>query len=123
VTLVTHSSRSATRACVGKVLETGSSASPVTPAPIACYDEDAMATNEENFLLERWRLEAERLTRCPLCAFHPPTQGHREGCPDGARDVSNAAYRQGLCKTCHVRRYRPGGTECETCYREARGQW
>ena len=20
--------------------------------------------------------------RCPKCAFHTPTQGHRDGCPD-----------------------------------------
>ena len=23
--------------------------------------------------------------RCPRCAFHTATQGHRDGCPDGAR--------------------------------------
>jgi hypothetical protein len=23
--------------------------------------------------------------RCGRCAFHPPTQGHRDGCPDDKR--------------------------------------
>jgi hypothetical protein len=54
--------------------------------------------------------------RCQRCGFHPPTQGHRQGCPDGTRETSNAAYRAGRCKVCHVQRYRPGGTECEECY-------
>jgi hypothetical protein len=60
--------------------------------------------------------------RCPLCGFHMPTQGHRGGCPDAEHTVANAAYREGCCKTCHTSRYRPGGTECEQCYRERGGR-
>ena len=37
----------------------------------------------------------------------PPTDGH-------------AAYRNGLCKTCHVVPYRPGGTQCEDCFQADR---
>ena len=59
--------------------------------------------------------------RCPRCGFDRPRQGHRAGCPDGTREASATAYRAGLCKTCHSRRYRAGGTECEEFYRAARG--
>jgi hypothetical protein len=59
--------------------------------------------------------------RCKHCGFDRPTQGHRDGCPDGTRAAGNDAYRNGRCATCHERRYRPGGTQCEECYRAARG--
>jgi hypothetical protein len=59
--------------------------------------------------------------RCPSCGFDRPRQGHRDGCPDGAKELASAAYRAFLCVTCRERRYRAGGTQCEERYRAARG--
>jgi hypothetical protein len=32
--------------------------------------------------------------------------------------AGNDAYRAGWCKTCHVVKHRPGGTECYNCFIE-----
>ena len=32
----------------------------------------------------------------------------------------NAAYVSGLCKTCHDKPYRVGGTQCEECFQADR---
>ena len=42
--------------------------------------------------------------------------------PKAASDADNAAYRQGLCKTCHIEPYRAGGTECVGCWRARTGR-
>ena len=66
----------------------------------------------------RARELAELVTRPPYQGPIPPLIT----APKAADVADHAAYRKGLCKTCHAEPYRAGSTECVGCRRARTGR-
>jgi hypothetical protein len=60
--------------------------------------------------------------RCPQCACHIGTQGHRDGCDRTSGTEAAERYRAGLCIACGANKHSAGRPRCNRCH-AGRGGW